>query len=92
MLCPGLRPGDIVVIDNLSVHKTPKFAEVVEKAGAEVRLLPAYLPDLNSIEKMWSKIKGLLCSAEAWTQEKLDEAISLAFSKITAKDAAGWFA
>ena len=92
VLCPGLRPGDIVVMDNLSVHKSPKFAELVEKAGAEVRFLPAYSPDLNPIEKMWSKIKGLLRSAEAWTQEKLDEAISLAFSKVTAKDAAGWFA
>ena len=92
VLCPGLRPGDIVVMDNLSVHKSPEFAGLVEAAGAEVRFLPSYSPDLNPIEKMWSKIKLLLRSAEARTQEALDEAISLAFSKVTAKDAAGWFA
>ncbi len=92
VLCPSLRKGDIVVMDNLSVHKSPKFAELVEAAGAEIKFLPAYSPDLNPIEKMWSKIKWLLRSAEARTQEALDEAISMAFSKISARDAAGWFA
>lgn len=92
VLCPSLRKGDIVVMDNLSVHKSPEFAELVEAAGAEIKFLPAYSPDLNPIEKMWSKIKSLLRSAEARTQEKLDEAISMAFSKVTTKDAAGWFA
>lgn len=92
VLCPSLRPGDIVVMDNLAVHKSPEFAELVEAVGAEVRFLPSYSPDLNPIEKMWSKIKSLLRGAEARTQEKLDEAISMAFSKVTPKDAAGWFA
>lgn len=92
VLCPSLKKGDIVVMDNLSVHKSPEVARRVKAAGAEVRFLPPYSPDLNPIEKMWSKVKALLRSAEARTQEELDLAISHAFSQITAKDAAGWFA
>ena len=91
VLCPTLKRGDIVVMDNLSVHKSPEVAALVQAVGAEVRFLPAYSPDLNPIEKMWSKIKALLRSAEARTPEQLDEAISLAFSKITPNDAAGYF-
>lgn len=92
VLCPTLRPGDIVVMDNLSVHKSPEVQRLVEAVGAEVRFLPAYSPDLNPIEKMWSKIKNSLRSLEARTPAQLDEAISTAFSKITPKDAMGWFA
>jgi transposase len=78
--------------DNLAVHKSPRVAALVEAVGAEVKFLPAYSSDLNPIEKMWSKIKALLRSYEAHTPEKLDAAISKAFSKITAKDAMGYFA
>ena len=92
VLCPTLRRGDIVVMDNLAVHKSPRVVALIEAVGAEVRFLPAYSPDLNPIEKMWSKIKSLLRSYEARTPEELDEAISKAFSKITAKDAMGYFA
>lgn len=92
VLCPTLRSGDIVVMDNLSVHKSPEVQRLVEAVGAEVRFLPAYSPDLNPIEKMWSKIKNSLRSLEARTPEQLDAAISVAFSKVTAKDAMGWFA
>ena len=92
VLCPTLKQGDIVVMDNLSVHKSPEVQRLVEAAGAEARFLPAYSPDLNPIEKMWSKIKALLRSAEARTPEQLDQAITMAFSKITANDAAGYFA
>ena len=92
VLCPTLKPGDIVVMDNLSVHKSPEVVALVQAVGAEVRFLPAYSPDLNPIEKMWSKIKALLRSVEARTPAELDEAISHAFSKINAKDAAGYFA
>ena len=91
VLCPSLKKGDVVVMDNLSVHKSPEVAKLVEAVGAEIKFLPAYSPDLNPIEKMWSKIKALLRSAEARTPEQLDAAISNAFAKITAKDAAGWF-
>ncbi|SKA95334.1 Transposase, partial [Prosthecobacter debontii] len=92
VLCPTLRSGDIVVMDNLSVHKSPEVQRLVEAVGAEVRFLPAYSPDLNPIEKMWSKIKNSLRSLEARTPTALDQAISVAFSKVTAKDAMGWFA
>ena len=83
VLCPTLKQGDLVVMDNLSVHKSPEVLKLVESVGAEVRFLPAYSPDLNPIEKMWSKIKALLRSAEARTPQELDEAISQAFSKIS---------
>ena len=92
VLCPTLKQGDIVVMDNLAVHKSPQVAALVQAAGAEVRFLPAYSPDLNPIEKMWSKIKASLRNSEARTSEELDHSISHAFSKITAKDAAGYFA
>jgi transposase len=92
VLCPTLKQGDIVVMDNLAVHKSPEAARLVQAVGAEVRFLPAYSPDLNPIEKMWSKIKAVLRSLEARTPGELDEAISAAFSKVTAKDAMGWFA
>jgi len=83
VLCPTLRKGDIVVMDNLSVHKSPEVQRLIKAAGAEVKFLPTYSPDLNPIEKMWSKIKAVLRSLEARTPEELDEAISVAFSKIT---------
>lgn len=92
VLCPTLRPGDIVVMDNLSVHKRPEVERLVRSVGAGVRFLPAYSPDLNPIERMWSKIKNVLRSLEARTPEQLDEAISMAFTKVTTKDAMGWFA
>lgn len=92
VLCPTLRPGDIVIMDNLSPHKSPPTLSLLEQTGAEVRFLPAYSPDLNPIEKMWSKVKASLRSAEARTPAELDTAIGAALSKITANDARGWFA
>lgn len=92
VLCPTLRRGDIVVMDNLGAHKSPETLELIEAVGAEVRFLPAYSPDFNPIEKMWSKIKGLLRSAEARTPEELDEAIGSALSKVTPNDVRSWFA
>lgn len=91
VLCPELNKGDIVVMDNLSVHKSPKTLALIEAVGAEVRFLPAYSPDLNPIEKMWSKVKALLRTAEARTPEELDQAITNALAKVTANDARGWF-
>lgn len=59
-LCPHLHPGDIVVMDNLAPHKAASIAAAVEAVGAEVWYLPPYSPDLNPIEKMWSKVKTAL--------------------------------
>jgi transposase len=92
VLVPTLRRGDIVVMDNLGAHKSPATLALIEAVGAEARFLPAYSPDLNPIEKMWSKIKGLLRSAEARTPEELDQAIGSALTKVTPNDACGWFA
>ena len=92
LLLPTLRPGDIVVLDNLSPHKDKAALALIERAGAEVRFLPPYSPDFNPIEKMWSKVKALLRSAKARTEEALLAAIGTALARVTARDAAGWFA
>lgn len=92
ILVPTLRPGDIVVLDNLSSHKDRHAIKLIEQAGAEVRFLPPYSPDFNPIEKMWSKVKALLRSAKARTEETLLVAIGAALACVTADDAKGWFA
>ena len=92
VLCPALRPGDIVVMDNLSPHKHEATLALIEQAGATVACLPAYSPDLNPIEKMWSKVKQFLRSAEARTWEALLAAIAAALATVTPQDAANWFA
>ena len=92
ILCPALRTGDTVVMDNLSPHKSDQTLALIEQAGAQVFFLPAYSPDLNPIEKMWSKVKSFLRSAEARTEETLIEAIGLALRTITPQDAINWFA
>jgi transposase len=91
VLGPTLRPGDIVVMDNLAPHKSEPTLELIAQAGAEVLFLPAYSPDFNPIEKMGSKVKTLLRTAEARTPEELVHAIGTALAKVTAKDALGWF-
>jgi transposase len=91
VLLPTLRPGDIVVMDNLSPHKSDQTLALIAEAGAEVLFLPAYSPDLNPIEKMWSKIKNLLRGAEARTPGELITAIGHALARVTSNDAIGWF-
>lgn len=91
VLVPTLRLGDIVVMDNLSPHKSDQTLQLIVAAGAQVLFLPAYSPDFNPIEMMWSKIKSLLRSAEARTPAELITAIGQALALITAKDAFGWF-
>ncbi len=91
VLAPTLRPGDIVIMDNLSPHKSDQTLTLIVNAGAQVLFLPAYSPDLNPIEKMWSKVKGLLRSAEARTPAQLITAIGHALAKVTSQDALGWF-
>jgi len=91
-LRPALRPGDLVIMDNLAPHKAAAALEHITQAGAIAVFLPAYSPDLNPIEKMWSKLKGLLRAAEPRTWEDLIPAIAAALAKVTAKDALGWFA
>ena len=92
VLIPTLRPGDIVIMDNLSAHKSEQTLALIEQAGAQVLFLPPYSPDLNPIEMMWSKVKQLLRSAEARTEQDLVGAIGLALAAVTAQDAMNWFA
>lgn len=91
VLAPTLRPGDIVVLDNLSPHKSDPTLALITNTGAQVLFLPAYSPDLNPIEKMWSKVKALLRAAEARTPADLITAIGQALARVTAQDALGWF-
>jgi transposase len=92
VLLPTLKPGDVVILDNLSPHKNPETTRLVEQAGASVRYLPPYSPDLNPIEKMWSKVKEALRSAKARTPATLNDAIARALASVTSTDARGWFA
>jgi transposase len=92
VLGPTLRAGDVVVMDNLSPHKNELTLAFIRQAGAEVFFLPAYSPDLNPIEKMWSKLKNHLRGAEARTLPDLIQAIATALRQITPQDAINWFA
>jgi transposase len=91
VLCSQLRPGDLVVMDNLSSHKVKGVRERIEATEAELLYLPPYSPDLNPIEKAWSKLKGLLRSAKARSREVLDQAIAEQLPQITADNALAWF-
>lgn len=91
VMAPTLRPGDIVVLDNLAPHKSPRAAERIRQAGAELWFLPPYSPDLNPIEKMWSKVKAHLRRTKARTIQALHRAAAAALKSVTASNAAGWF-
>lgn len=91
VLVPVLHPGQIVVMDNLSCHKGDEIKEMIEAAGCERWLLPPYSPDLNPIEKMWSKVKEFLRSAKARCAEELDRAVAAALERVTPQDARAWF-
>jgi len=91
ILLPTIKAGDIVVLDNLSAHKNQRVRELIESIGAELWYLPAYSPDLNPIEKMWSKIKSVLRTLKARTEKALINAIARALEQVTASDAKSWF-
>jgi transposase len=87
-----LKPGDIVVLDNVGAHRTAEVRRLIRSAGARVLYLPPYSPDLNPIELAWSKLKGLLRDFGARTRDALDDAIRRAMDLIDGHDAAAWFA
>jgi transposase len=91
VLCPRLKPGDVVVMDNLSSHKAAAVRTSIENAGAELLYLPPYSPDINPIEKAWAKLKELLRAAQARTREVLEQAIADALKRITPENAKAWF-
>lgn len=91
VLSPRLRPGQVVILDNLSAHKVAGVRELIEAAGARLLYLPPYSPDLNPIEQAWSKVKQILRSLKARTVEALDKAVAEALNAITAENAIAWF-
>ena len=92
ILAPALRPGQIVIMDNLSSHKVEGVKESIESVGATLEYLPSYSPDLSPIEECWSKFKEYLRAKAARTREVLDQASTEAFDMITPQNTRGWFA
>ena len=92
VLGPALRPGDVVVLDNLAAHKDARVRHAVEGRGAVLLFLPPYSPDLNPIEKVWSKVKAYLRARAVRTPLALGYAIAEALDRITAEDCRGYFA
>ena len=91
VLGPGLQPGDVVVLDNLRVHKAPGLADLVEARGTRLLFLPPYSPDFTPIELAFSKLKTHLRTAAARTREALTDALQAALAWITAEGAQNWF-
>lgn len=91
LLAPSLRPGQIVILDNRSIHLGPRVKQAIEARGCRLLFLPAYSPDFSPIEEAFSKLKTLLRRAGARSREALQEAIATALDLITAADALRWF-
>jgi transposase len=91
-LAPTLRPGQVVVVDNLSAHKADRIRQAIEARHCHLLFLPPYSPDFTPIEQAFSKIKAILRGLGARTREALQEAVGLAIEAITPHDAAAWFA
>lgn len=87
-----LKPGDYVVMDNLGVHRVEGVAEIIRSVGAIPLYLPPYSPDLNPIEKLWSKIKAILRKWRVRSTNALEQAIADAFAFVCSDDSLGWFA
>ena len=90
-LAPTLLPGQVVVMDNLSAHKSLAVARAIEACGATRYFLPPYSPDLSPIELAWSKVKTVLRAMAARTLAELEEAVEVALRAITPEDARAWF-
>jgi transposase len=91
ILAPTLQTGQIVLMDNLSVHRSKWVRELIEERGCQLWLLPPYSPDMNPIEEAFSKVKALLRRAKARVLETLFEATEDALGAVSAEDARGYF-
>lgn len=91
LLAPALRPGQVVVMDNLGAHRPKRVRELIEERGCELLYLPSYSPDLNPIEEALSKIKHILRKIAARTKETLIGAIGRALAAVSAQDVRGFF-
>jgi len=92
VLVPDLRPGDIVIMDNLSSHKGPRVREMIRNAGADLLFLPPYSPDFNPIENAFAKLKALLRKAAERTVEGLWQTIGRIIDTFTSAECANYFA
>jgi transposase len=91
LLAPALKPGQVVVMDNLGAHRPKRIRKLIEKKGCELIYLPPYSPDLNPIEEALSKIKHILRKIAARTKEALIEAMGRALGAVSAQDVRGFF-
>ena len=91
VLVPELRPGDVVIMDNLSSHKRIRTRELIERAGARLVFLPPYSPDLNPIEMIFAKVKQLLRSLACRTRDALWQAMQSVLDQVTSTDAVNCF-
>lgn len=89
-LAPNLRPGDLVVMDNLAPHKRPDVAAAIRAVGADVLLLPPYSPDYNPIEKAWAKLKDILRRLATLSRDAFDAAVAAAMDEISVEDIRAW--
>ena len=92
MLAPTLRPGDIVVMDNLAAHKVAGVRQAIEACGAELRYLPPYSPDLNPIENAFAKLKAHVRKSAARTLDALERAAAMRLPKFKPDQCANFFA
>jgi transposase len=90
LLAPSLRPGQVVILNNLRQHQRPRTRELIEARGAELRFLPVYSPDFNPIEEAFSKVKARLQAAAPRAHEALVAAIWAALASVTPSDAQGY--
>ena len=90
-LAPTLKEGEVVVMDNLQVHKSSRVRDLIERAGASVLFLPPYSPDFSPIEEAFSKVKAILRRVGARSREALLEAMGKALDAVSRQDALGWF-
>jgi transposase len=90
-LVPLLPPGDIVLWDQISMHKNPRVKDLIEATGAGVELFPAYSPDFDPIEECISKVKAYLCKCQADSVPALRRALKRAFEQVTPEDIHRWF-
>jgi len=91
LLAPALRPGQVVVMDNLGAHRPKRVRELIERRGCELIYLPPYSPDLNPIEEALSKVKHILRKISARTKEALIEAMGQALGSVSTEDVRGFF-
>ncbi len=91
VLAPTLQEGDIIIMDNMRTHHAKEVRKVIDDLKINVVYLPPYSPDLNPIEKMWSKIKSIFRKLKIRDLENLPNAVKYAFSKVCSLDCLGWF-